>query len=114
MGATFIEAPPQFETGQETDERKAPLYNVVLLDDNEHSYDYVIEMLVRLFYFGESRAFRHAVEVDTTGRTIILTADLEEAQMAKDMIHGYGADPRMRNSKGSMTAVIEPATKGAE
>lgn len=113
MAATLTESPPQIETGQESEERKSPLYNVVLLDDNEHSYDYVIEMLTRLFYFGESRAFRHAVEVDTTGRTIILTADLEEAQMAKDLIHGYGADPRMPISKGSMTAVIEPASKGA-
>jgi hypothetical protein len=30
------------------------------------------------------------------------------------MIHGYGADPRMAISKGSMTAVVEPATNGAE
>jgi len=32
-------------------ERHAPLYHVVLLDDDEHTYDYVIEMLERLFLF---------------------------------------------------------------
>jgi len=28
-----------------------PLYRVVLLDDNDHTYDYVIEMLQRIFVF---------------------------------------------------------------
>jgi len=51
--------------------------------------------------------------VDTLGRTIVLTGEIEEATVAREMIHGYGADPRMANSKGSMTAVVEPATNGA-
>ena len=50
-----------------------PLYNVVLLDDNDHSYDYVIEMLQRLFIFTLEEAFRHAEEVDRKGRTVIIT-----------------------------------------
>ena len=31
------------------EERLTPLFNVVLLDDDDHTYDYVIEMLGRLF-----------------------------------------------------------------
>ncbi|MCA2969960.1 MAG: ATP-dependent Clp protease adaptor ClpS [Acidobacteriaceae bacterium] len=106
---TFIE----WETGEETGAEHAKLYNVVLLDDDEHTYDYVIEMLMRLFSLSEARALRHTVEVDTLGRTIVLTGEIEEATVAREMIHGYGADPRMANSKGSMTAVVEPATNGA-
>lgn len=89
-----------------------PLFNVILLDDDEHTYDYVIEMLQKLFLFSHARAFRHAVEVDTTGRTLIITCELPQAEFARDQIHAYGADWRMPNSKGSMSAVIEPASEG--
>ena len=58
-------------------------------------------------------AFRHAVEVDTTGRTIVLTCELEQAEFGRDQIHGYGADPRMPKSKGSMSAVVEPAGRAS-
>lgn len=91
-----------------------PLYNVVLLDDDEHTYDYVIEMLERLFLFTRAQAYRHAVEVDTTGRTVLMTCELPEAEFARDQIHAYGPDWRMPRSKGSMTAIIEPAGGSAE
>jgi ATP-dependent Clp protease adaptor protein ClpS len=97
------------ETDVQEQERRVPLYHVVLLDDDEHTYDYVIEMLQRLFMFSQAEAFQHAVEVDTTGRTIVITCELPQANFARDQIHAYGADPRMPNSKGSMGAVVEPA-----
>lgn len=85
------------------------LFHVVLLDDDEHTYDYVIEMLQKLFLLPRDVAFEHAVEVDTTGRTIVITCERPEAEFARDQIHAYGADPRMAKSKGSMSAVIVPA-----
>jgi len=57
----------------------------------------------------ESEVFQHAVEVDTTGRTIMITCELPQAEFARDQIHGYGADWRMPRSKGSMSAILEPA-----
>jgi ATP-dependent Clp protease adaptor protein ClpS len=100
------------ESERETRDREelTPLYHVVLLDDDAHTYEYVIEMLVKLFAFSVSDAFRHAVEVDSTGRTIVITCELAQAEFARDQIHSYGADPRLPQSKGSMSAIIEPAT----
>lgn len=97
------------ETGTIRDEELTPLYNVILLDDDEHTYDYVIEMLQKLFLFSEAKAYQHAVEVDTTGRTLVMTCELPQAEFARDQIQSYGADWRMPNSKGSMSAIIEPA-----
>jgi ATP-dependent Clp protease adaptor protein ClpS len=85
------------------------LFHVVLLDDDEHTYDYVVEMLQKLFVFPAHVAFQHAVEVDTTGRTVVITCERPEAEFARDQIHAYGADPRMPKSKGPMSAVIIPA-----
>ena len=93
----------------ETKQQEPALFNVVLLNDEEHTYDYVIEMLVNIFCLSSESAFRHAVEVDTAGRTIVLTCEREQAEFGRDQIHAYGADPRMPISKGSMSAIIEPA-----
>ena len=93
-------------------DRLEPLYNVVLLDDDDHTYDYVVEMLVKIFAVSEAAAFRHAVEVDTQGRTIVLTCPWEEARRKQEAIHAYGADWRLERSKGSMAAIIEPAGGG--
>jgi len=105
MGSTVLT--PDIETIQR--DELTPVYNVVLLDDDDHTYDYVIEMLQKLFVFSQDQAYRHAVEVDTHGRTILLTCALSEAEYARDQVHGFGPDRRMPRSKGSMSAVIEPA-----
>jgi ATP-dependent Clp protease adaptor protein ClpS len=86
-----------------------PLYRVVLLDDNDHTYDYVIEMLQQIFVFSLDQAYRHAEEVDRAGRTVLITCELPEAEFARDQIHAYGRDWRLPRSAGSMSAVIEPA-----
>ena len=97
------------EVKKRIDDERVPLYNVVLLDDDEHSYEYVIEMLQKLFAMSGEQGFQHAREVDTTGRTVVMTCELPEAEFGKDQIHAYGADPRMPQSKGSMSAIVEPA-----
>ena len=105
---------PKTGTGASTREELTPLYNVVLLDDDDHTYDYVIEMLQRLFLLSETQAYQHAVEVDTTGRTIVITCELPQAEFGRDQIHAYGPDPRMPRSKGSMSAIVEPAASPRE
>ncbi len=92
--------------------QKIPLFNVVLLDDDEHSYAYVIEMLTNLFMLTKGEAFQKALEVDSFGRTIVITCERPQAEFGRDQIHAYGADARMPESKGSMSAVIEPAGEG--
>src|ERR1017187_7421321 len=90
-------------------EREAllPLYNVVLLDDNDHSYDYVVEMLQMLFISTLEEAFRLSEEVARCGRTVIITCERPKAEFARDQIHAYGPDPRLPRCAGSMSAIIE-------
>src|SRR6202050_2383375 len=98
---------PETETIERVDQ--VPLYRVVLLDDNDHTYDYVIEMLQRIFVFSLDQAYRHAEEVDRCGRTVLITCELPEAEFGRDQIHAYGRDWRLERSKGAMSAVVEPA-----
>jgi ATP-dependent Clp protease adaptor protein ClpS len=97
------------EIEDDTSNQLQPLYHVILLNDDDHTYDYVIEMLAKIFGFSESRALSHAVEVDTNGTTILLTCELEKAEHKRDLIHSYGPDWRLPRSLGSMAAIVEPA-----
>ena len=87
-----------------------PPYNVVLLDDNDHSYEYVITMLGELFGHSQALAYQMALEVDASGRVIVFTSHREQAELKRDQIHSYGADPIIPKCKGAMSAVIEPAS----
>ena len=90
--------------------KRQPPYNVVLLDDDDHTFPYVIRMLKELFGYPEEKGFQMAKEVDTTGRVIVLTTAKEHAELKRDQIHAYGADPySSRECAGSMSAIIEPA-----
>jgi ATP-dependent Clp protease adaptor protein ClpS len=90
--------------------KRQPPYNVVLLDDDDHTYEYVIGMLQQLFGYPREKGYQMAREVDSTGRVIVLTTSKEHAELKQDQIHAFGPDPySSRECKGSMTAIIEPA-----
>jgi ATP-dependent Clp protease adaptor protein ClpS len=86
-----------------------PRFHVVLLDDDDHSYDYVIEMLMDLFGHSREMAYAMAVKVDNAGRVIVDTTHKERAELKRDQIQSYGADWRIPHCKGSMSAIVEPA-----
>lgn len=96
-------------TESSADVKQLPPYNVVLLDDDDHSYDYVIRMMGSVFGYDQERAFRIAERVDTEGRVVCMTAHKELAELKRDQILSFGRDALMARSRGSMSAVIEPA-----
>lgn len=105
IGGSTIVVP---EVTEETTRRRQPRYSVVLIDDNEHSYEYVVRMLGQLFGYGKEKAFQLACEVDRAGRVILLTTTREHAELKQEQIVAYGADPLVEHSRGSMRAVLEP------
>ncbi len=90
--------------------RRQPPYNVILHDDDDHTFEYVITMLQQLFGYPREKGMQMAMEVHTTGRVIVLTTTREHAELKRDQIHAFGPDPySSRECKGSMSASIEPA-----
>ena len=94
---------------QRQDRRKRqPRYHVVLWNDDDHTYQYVITMLQSLFGHPPEKGFLLAKEVDSQGRVIVLTTTREHAELKRDQIHAFGADRLLARSKGAMSATIEP------
>jgi len=102
------------QTKPETDTDKPVPWNVVLLDDDFHTYEYVIEMMQKLFGHSKERAFKIAQTVDSDGRVVCLTTHKEHAELKSEQILAYGRDWRMDSSVGSMSSIIEPAEFGGE
>jgi ATP-dependent Clp protease adaptor protein ClpS len=86
-----------------------PPYHVILHDDDTHTYDYVIEMLAAVFGYDFPVGYKMACAVDAQGRVIVATCHKELAELRVEQIEGYGPDPRMKESSGSMRATMEPA-----
>jgi ATP-dependent Clp protease adaptor protein ClpS len=100
---------PETETRPRQETEPPRMWNVVLLDDDDHTYQYVMLMVQDLFGAGLEKAFTIARTVDSHGRAVCLTTHKEHAELKRDQIMAYGRDPRIMECKGSMTAVIEPA-----
>jgi ATP-dependent Clp protease adaptor protein ClpS len=100
---TETRAKPTPRTGDKPETRQPWLWNVVLLDSDEHTYDYVIRM-----------AFLIADRVNNDGRAVCITTHKEHAELKRDQILAFGRDPMLAASKGSMFAIIEPAEFGGE
>jgi len=86
-----------------------PPYHVILHNDDDHSFDYVIAMLQQLFGHPVEKGFQMAQEVHTKGRVIVDTTSKERAELKRDQIHAFGPDPGIARCQGSMSATIEPA-----
>jgi ATP-dependent Clp protease adaptor protein ClpS len=101
---------PDVKTRQEPKTKRQPPYNVILLDDDDHTFRYVVTMMQELFGYPPERGWQIAEEVHTRGRCIVLTTTKEHAELKQDQIHAYGPDPwSSKDCQGSMTAIIEPA-----
>ncbi len=102
--------PKQLDPKRDERIKRQPPYHVLLLDDDEHTYEYVVGMLRKLFGFSPERSYQLAEQVDEGGRVVLDTTTLERAEFKRDQIHAFGRDWRIERCVGSMSATIEPAT----
>lgn len=117
-GAAVADAPVEVEepspgtirrtrTAKDTKPKRQPRYQVILWNDEHHTYDYVIVMLLEIFCHPLERGYQIAKEVDTSGRAIVLTTTKEHAELKRDQIHAYGKDALIDGCQGSMSSTIE-------
>jgi ATP-dependent Clp protease adaptor protein ClpS len=106
-GAPREDVGTETDTQTETQPRTVRACKVVLHNDEEHTYDYVVEMLTHACRLTREKAFRCAVEVDLTGRTIVFYGSRTACNGVVSKIHAYGPDHRLPQSMTSMRAEVE-------
>lgn len=89
--------------------KRQPPYNVILINDDDHTVDYVVVMMQKVFGKKPEEGAQIAEKVHYEGRAICLTTTREHAELKQEQIHSFGPDPLLPRCKGSMTCEIEPA-----
>ena len=97
------------EVGNNPSAKLEGLYHLIILNDDDHTLEYVIEMLQATVNLTAAQALACTLEADRSGHSIVRTCTLEEAKQKRDRIHAYGPDWRLPHSRGSVAALVEPA-----
>ena len=92
-----VAAPPAMEDEQATQQADArpkpqPPYAVVLLNDEEHSFLYVIETLMKVFGYPAEKCQALTLRIHNEGRGIVWSGSLEVAELKRDQIRSAGPD----------------------
>ncbi len=104
-----VESVPLKRVEKKKRPKRQPPYHVILWNDDDHSYEYVIHMMQKLFGHPVEKGMQIASEVDTRGKAIVMTTTRELAELKRDQIHAFGKDDLIAGCKGSMSATIEPS-----
>ncbi|QEL21095.1 ATP-dependent Clp protease adaptor ClpS [Limnoglobus roseus] len=102
--------PPRYEVWVSPDERSARRdgdYVVVLFDDDEHSFAFVIEALVSVCGLSERVARHLANVVDQSGRAVIHAGTAEDCEEKRAGVEACGPGPRMTGSVKPLRAEVE-------
>lgn len=101
--------PKRHAEPSKTKPKKQPQYAVIVLNDDQHTYEYVIDALCRVCGHDPLKAFLLAKEVDENDRAIVWTGTLELAELKRDQIRGFGPDNYARKPVTfPLGCVIEP------
>jgi ATP-dependent Clp protease adaptor protein ClpS len=100
---------PRKQTKTATEPKRQPPYNVIIVNDEEHTFDYVIELLCKVFSHALTTSESLTWAIHLRGRAIVFTTHRELAELKCEQVLAYGPDPRLNGSSGSLKCYIEPA-----
>jgi ATP-dependent Clp protease adaptor protein ClpS len=93
--AATVEIPPEQEEKREpssTRPKKQPPYAVVLFNDDDHSFEFVVETLMKVFGYPAERSFQLTLQIHEQGRGIVWSGTRELAELKRDQVRSAGPD----------------------
>lgn len=69
-----------------------PPYAVILHNDDLHTFEYVVEVLIKVLRCTTEKAILLTTTAHTEGRAIVWSGPLEVAELKRDQIRGAGPD----------------------
>ncbi len=95
-----------------TKTRRVPPYNVILLNDDNHSMEFVIEVLCKALGYNVERSYQLMMQAHTGGRTVVWTGPKEVAELKADQIRTFHEKRDDGRNFGPLGCEIEPAPGG--
>jgi ATP-dependent Clp protease adaptor protein ClpS len=91
-----------------THTRLLPPYHVILENDDDHSFEFVIDVLRKVLGCTEQRAFQFAEMAHNSGRAIIWTGSKEVAELKVEQVRTFN-EIRGSLKLGPLGCTLEPA-----
>lgn len=103
-------APAKSKPKHQNKSKRLPPYHVILLNDDDHSMDFVVNVLRKVFAFTIEKAVQLMMEAHETGRSVVWTGSKEVAELKVEQIQTFHEIRASDNKKlGPLGCVIEPA-----
>ena len=87
---------PRRKLKQQSNTKFLPPYAVILHNDDFNTFDFVIEVIIKVFHYPVEKAVAHTLEAHQSGRSIVWSGSKEVAELKAEQIHSCGADPQAR------------------
>jgi len=90
-----VASPPEAQPRQRPGDRKPkkqPPYAVVVLNDDLHTFQYVVETFMKVFGYPTEKSYLLALKIHNEGRGIVWSGALEVAELKRDQIRSAGPD----------------------
>ena len=100
----------QPRTEEVTQTRRVPPYHVILLNDDHHSMQFVVEVLCQALGINTERAIEYMLTAHHGGRAIVWTGPREVAELKAEQIATFH-ETRERDGAdlGPLGCTVEPA-----
>ena len=92
--------------------RRVPPYNVILLNDDNHSMEFVIEVLCKALGYTVERSYQLMMQAHNSGRTVVWTGPKEVAELKAEQIRTFHEKRDDGRNFGPLGCEIEPAPGG--
>ncbi len=92
-----VAEPPQATATPDKDSARAkprpqPPYAVVVYNDDEHTFAYVIETFMKVFGYPAEKGYQLALAIHLSGQTVVWSGTRELAELKRDQIRSAGPD----------------------
>jgi ATP-dependent Clp protease adaptor protein ClpS len=98
---------------EETRTRRVPPYNVILENDDHHSMEFVVGVLIKTLGYSTERCYQLMMEAHNGGRAVVWTGTREVAELKMEQIQTFHEVREADGRKlGPLGCVVEPAPGG--
>jgi len=96
------------DTREEQDTKLLPPYNVILANDDYHSVEFVVQVLLKVFAYEQERCWQLMLQAHNSGRSVIWTGAKEVAELKQEQMTTFH-EKRGERDLGPLGVTIEPA-----
>ena len=101
---------PKPKEREQTRTRRLPPYNVILENDDHHSFEFVVATLQKALGYLPERAVQLTLTAHHTGQAIVWTGSKEVAELKVEQIHTFHETSERDSAQlGPLSCRIEPA-----